>query len=131
VFALEKDEGALKLIQENKRKFSAANLEIVAGSAPDALMSLPAPDKVFIGGSGGKLAAILDIVYQKNNNARVVINAITLETLCEAAQYYKDKQDYYFEVIQAAVAYTREIQSYHLITAQNPVFIIAAGRKGS
>ena len=57
---------------------------IVKGRAPDALLGLPVPDCVFIGGSAGNLKGILDTVYQKNKKARVVINTITLETLAEA-----------------------------------------------
>jgi len=126
IYALEKNRDALELIKENKHKFGAANLEIVAGNAADNLAELPAPAKVFIGGSGGRLNELLDIVYQKNPRARIVINAITLETLIEASEYYKKRGDYLFEVIQVGVSHAREINRYHLLTAQNPVFIITA-----
>ena len=129
VFALERDEDAIKLIGENKRKFHANNLEIVSGDAEISLSALPAPDKVFIGGSGGRLKAILDAIYLKNPATRVVINAITLETLCEATDYYKNKKEYLFKVTQASVNSTKKAGEYHMLTAQNPVFIICAAGK--
>ena len=129
VFALEKEPEALRLIEENKRKFRAGNLEIIQGNAEEAILPLPPPDKVFIGGSGGRLTEILEAVYRKNDCAYVVINAVTLETFCEAVSYYKNREAYFFEVVQVGVNSAKEAGSYHLLSAQNPVFIITAGRK--
>lgn len=46
----------------------------VAGTAPEALAGLPAPDAIFIG--GGASAAMIDALPP----ARLVVNAVTLET---------------------------------------------------
>ncbi|WP_175266691.1 hypothetical protein [Acidiplasma cupricumulans] len=46
------------------KKFSC-DLNIINGEAPDALYNLPDPDIVFIGGSGGKIAEILDYSYKR------------------------------------------------------------------
>ena len=130
VFALERDEAALKLISENKRRFGAANLQIVSGDAENSMLSLPAPDKAFIGGSGGKLPAILDAIHGKNAAAGVVVNAVTLETLCEAAGYYKGKGGYSLEVIQAGISRAASMGGHRMMKAENPVFIISAEMKG-
>ncbi len=49
VYAVEKKEEALALLAENRARFHAANLEVVAGTAPEALEALSAPDRVFLG----------------------------------------------------------------------------------
>lgn len=129
VYAVEKDEEAAELIRKNREKFGAYNLLIVCETAPDGLDGLPSPDKVFIGGSGGNLKAVLNAVYGKNPNAGVVINAVTLETLNEALDYYKNKKDYEMEITGVAVSKARTAGNYHLMTGQNPVFVIAAQKK--
>ena len=81
VFAVEKDEEQIKNIKENRIKFDAANIEIIKGLAPDVLINLPAPDRVFIGGSGGNLDKIITLIKGKMQACIVVVNAATVETL--------------------------------------------------
>ncbi|MFQ9918351.1 MAG: precorrin-6Y C5,15-methyltransferase (decarboxylating) subunit CbiT [Flavonifractor plautii] len=81
VYAVEKKEEALALLAENRARFHAANLEVVAGTAPEALEALPAPDRVFLGGTSGSLEDILNVIFRKNPAARVVCTAVTLETV--------------------------------------------------
>lgn len=126
VYALEKDAEAVRLLEENKQLFSAYNLHIRQTVAPDGLAELPVPDKVFIGGSGGNLQAILKAVYARNPLARVVISAITLETLSATVTYYQDRPDLNVEIISVAVARAQKLGNYNLLKGQNPVFIITA-----
>ena len=56
VWAIEKKDEAVELLEENRRKFALDNLTIVPGLAPEALKELPAPTHVFIGGSSGSTA---------------------------------------------------------------------------
>ena len=85
VYAIERDAENLAWLRENTQRHGAANVEIVAGSAPDALAGLPAPDVVFIGGAGGALPAILQHVFQRAQpDARLALNMATLEHVCEA-----------------------------------------------
>ena len=81
VFAVEKKQEALALLEENKARFHASNLHVVAGTAPEALQDLPAPDRVFLGGTSGELEEILNVIFRKNPAARVVCTAVTLETV--------------------------------------------------
>lgn len=73
VYAIEKNREAAALIRKNCRRFAADNVSVVEGSAPEALKGLPAPDAVFIGGSGGNLSSIIDMLQeisrQRNGNA--------------------------------------------------------------
>jgi precorrin-6Y C5,15-methyltransferase (decarboxylating) len=126
VYAVEKDPEALKLIRQNKEKFDCYNIEIVDGAAPDILSALPPPDSVFIGGSGGALSAIVNEICGKNFRARIVINAITLETL-NAAQAVIENSIYYAQITQISVNEFQKAGPYRLMRAQNPVFIISFG----
>lgn len=126
VYAIEKKDHAVALIQKNKEKFGVKNLIIIKNTAPDGIAELPPPDKVFIGGSSGNLKEILDTVYTKNPAAGIVINAITLETLNEAMAYYKDHGVYDVELVQVTVSKAKKLAEYHLLTGQNPVFVLSA-----
>ena len=123
VFAVEKKEEALALLEENKERFQAANLFIVAGTAPEALKDLPAPDRVFIGGTSGELGEILDVIFDKNPAARVVCTAVTLETVAEAARLFAHLEG--ADMVQVSATRTRSAGRYHLMDAQNPVWIFS------
>ena len=130
VWAFERNPEAIELIRMNSKKLNVQNLEIIEGEASAEIKETPAPDCVFIGGSGGNLHSMLDTIYLKNNEARVVINAITVETLSSALDYYKNKNDYEIEIVNVFCARSQKIGSYNLMKAQNPVYVISANRKG-
>jgi precorrin-6Y C5,15-methyltransferase (decarboxylating) len=60
VYAIEKTLAGVTLIDRNRQRLGDGHLHIIHGAAPDALTALPAPNRVFIGGSGGSLGPILD-----------------------------------------------------------------------
>jgi precorrin-6Y C5,15-methyltransferase (decarboxylating) len=59
VFTVEKKDEGLVNIRKNIQALNLYNIRAIAGQAPDALAALPDPDRVFIGGSGGRLAEII------------------------------------------------------------------------
>ena len=127
VYAVERKPEAVALLHENRAKLGGYNVQIVEGAAPDALEALPAPDCVFVGGSGGAMRRILEIAKHKNPAVRVVVNAIALETLHEtqtalAALGFAD-----IEVIQLSAARGKAVGPYTMMTANNPVFILSGG----
>lgn len=132
VYAVEKNPAAAALLKENKRKFAADNLEIIEGTAPDALEALPVPTHAFIGGSSGNLAEILNLLYQKNPGIRVVITAITMETTAEALKYFREHPCFEApDIAQISAAKSRRLGSYHLMTGLNPVTIFASEGRGN
>ncbi|MTQ96709.1 precorrin-6y C5,15-methyltransferase (decarboxylating) subunit CbiE [Pseudoflavonifractor sp. BIOML-A6] len=130
VYAVEREQAALELMAQNKAKFGAGNLKLVAGEAPEALQPLPAPDRVFLGGTSGSMAEILGIVFDKNPAARVVVTAVTLETLAEATRLFDGMGLKNVEIAQVSVTKARSVGAYHMMTAQNPVFIISGEGQG-
>lgn len=128
VFAVEKKPEAAELIRENRRKFAVDNLEVIEGTAPDAIEALPKPDVVFIGGSDGKIVEIIETIRKKNKKARFVINVIALETLIRIMEYCgKDSECADAQVIAVNVARSKKLAGYHLMEAENPIYIIRFG----
>ena len=128
VYAVECEPDACALIQRNREKFRTWNLTLVEGRAPAALAGLPAPDAVFIGGTKGSMEAVLDAVLAANPAARICVAAIALETLA-AATAALAARGLTAEVTQVAVSRTKAAGRLHLLTAQNPIFLITGERK--
>lgn len=123
VYAVECRPEGCALIKVNREKFRTRNLVLVEGLAPDALSDLPAPDAVFIGGSKGSLAAIVDAALDKNPDARICVSAIALETLSAAVAALTAKGRT-VQVSQIAVSRARAVGGLHLMMAQNPIYLI-------
>lgn len=128
VCAVERSEEQIAHLTANRSTFGARNLEILQGSAPDALTALPAPDRVFIGGSGGNLGAILLTVQERMTSGIVVINAATLETLNEAVTEL-EKLGFAVEVSEISVSRAKPVAGKRLMAALNPIYVVS-GVKG-
>ena len=128
VFAVEKDEEQIKNIKENRIKFDATNIEIMKGQAPDVLINLPVPDRVFIGGSGGNLDKIITIIKGKMQAGIVVVNAATVETLNIAIAELQ-KNGFLVDVAQVSVSRMKKIGEGNCFSALNPVFVIRGEKR--
>lgn len=82
ILAVEHNPNEQENIRQNIRRFKLANLTLIRGRAPDALADLPRPDRVFIGGSSGQLAAIIECAASRmsDHNGVVAVNAVTAAT---------------------------------------------------
>ena len=127
VWAVEYREDACELIKQNRDRFCAWNLRLIQGKAPEVLKSLPRPDKIFVGGSGGELRPILRMAVEGDSPLRICVSAVTLETAGEAVEEM-ETLGLEPEVIQLAVSRTKKAGGKHLLLAQNPVFLITGGR---
>lgn len=125
VYAVEHKEKAIALIEKNIQKFGVSNVSVINKTAPDGLDSLPMPTHVFIGGSSGNLDSIIRQVIWKNPSVRVVINAISLETLTETLQVIKKYQITDAEIVNVTISKSKELGKYHMMMGQNPVYIIS------
>ena len=121
VYAIEQKDTAIELTRHNAEKFGLVNLEIVPGSAPEALIPLPPPTHAFIGGSSGNLRAIVDLLLEKNPAVRIVATAVTLETVSELTALMGEFT--VADVAEIQVNKPRTVGRYHLFNAQNPVYI--------
>lgn len=126
VFAIERNPGAVELIRRNVEKFSVDNVEIICAEAPNGLKALPELDVVIIGGSGGRLDKILDILGGKLKiGGRVVINAITLQTAAICLEYFR-AHGWHYDAIQVQITRLKKVRAYDMNQSLNPVWIITA-----
>ena len=65
VVAFERSEVQRAYLRENRLRFAAYNLRVVAGEAPECLVGEGRPSAIFLGGSGGRLGAILDLAFDR------------------------------------------------------------------
>ena len=128
VCAVECLPAACAVLEENRRRLGGWNVRVVQGSAPQALAGLPAPDAVFLGGTGGELGPILDAVWAANPAARVCLTAIALETLAAALEAFAARGRK-ADAVQIAAAHAGGPGRLHLLRAENPVFILTAKEK--
>lgn len=124
VYAVEQKNEALDLIEKNKEKFNTQNLHIHKGKALEVLKDLPVPDMVFIGGSGGELEEIIKYIIELKKPIRIVIAAVTMETLTQASQLLSKASNY--NIMQIGISKSRELGNYHIMDANNPVTIVEA-----
>ncbi len=129
VYAIEKNPQGIRLIKENSKKFRV-DIDIIEGFAPEAMAGLPEADRIFIGGSGGKLEDILEMCDKKlKPGGWLVVNSVTLSTGPETFKILEGK-NYLLEAVQVNIAVTKKMGNAHLWQARNPVTIIAAGKRG-
>jgi precorrin-6B C5,15-methyltransferase / cobalt-precorrin-6B C5,C15-methyltransferase len=126
VIAVEQQPERARQIMINKSRFGVGNMEVICGSAPDCLVDLDRPDRVFIGGGGRGLARILEAVLDRlGTRGRVVVTATLLTTLHTASDILQSR-GWEAEICQVQVSRSRNLGGSAFLQALNPVWIIAA-----
>jgi precorrin-6Y C5,15-methyltransferase (decarboxylating) len=125
IFAIETNPEAVSLINQNLKKFELENVQVVEGMAPAALEGLPAPTHAFLGGTKGALKEILLCLSQKNPACRVVVNAVTLESVSKIHQTLSEIPVENVECVQMGINRAEGAGKYHLLKAENPVYIFS------
>jgi precorrin-6Y C5,15-methyltransferase (decarboxylating) len=125
VYAIEKNETDVSVIEKNIRKFHAYNVDIVHCTAPEKLENLPVPNAVFIGGSGGKMKEIIEATSAKlKPGGRIVINIVAMENLATAVNTLNE-QGFLPEITLVNIARSTGITELTRFEALNPVYIIS------
>ena len=87
VFAVDQHPEAFANVKKNIRQFGCYNIIPIQGEATAVVNGLPDPDRVFIGGSGGKLSAIIGQAADRLSiGGRMVVNGVIGATVAEAPQ---------------------------------------------
>ncbi|MCR5212789.1 MAG: precorrin-6Y C5,15-methyltransferase (decarboxylating) subunit CbiT [Eubacterium sp.] len=123
VYAFEYKNEATELIKENIKKHNKSNIKLIQKKAPDGLDQVDKGDAAFIGGSGGRLKEILNRLFQINPQMKIVINAVSMETIVEMDQILKDIPIKNLDICQVSISKIKELGAYHMMQANNPVFI--------
>ena len=126
VYAVEKSAKRISMLKRNILRFGSGNIRVVRGEAPSVLKGLADPDRVFIGGSGGHLEEILrNAVRRLCPGGRIVVNAVTLETLHQTVAFLK-KRGLSLDVVSVQIGRGHDLKGKVMMQAENPVFIISA-----
>ncbi len=129
VYAIERKPEAVELIEKNKAHFGLNNIEVIHALAPAVDAEIPAPDRVFIGGSAGNMSSIVKWLVDKEHDFKIVISAITVETVTEALSALKEFDFDNIEIISLNTARGRKVGSKHLMEANNPIYVISGENK--
>jgi cobalt-precorrin-6B (C15)-methyltransferase len=128
VYAIERKDDALSLIEQNRRRFGV-DLRILPGEAHEQLDTIERFDRVVIGGSGGRLREILRVCRRRlSRGGRLVINALTLETVYHALEALKSDDYEELDVVSLSVARGRFVGGSTMMEGFNPVYVISAAR---
>lgn len=124
VYAIERHPDGQANITANRKAFSLANLHLIMGEAPAALTTLPAPDRVFIGGSGGQLPNIVEAASRALKPGGIIMaSSVTEATRLAAPRLF---HQHGFRVECSTITVSRE--SYPPATGGplflNPITII-------
>lgn len=132
VFAVEKDEDSIGLLQNNVQRHGCGNVEVVVGEAPAALKDLPEPDSVFIGGSGGRLREILlEVTRRLQPGGHLVANLAAMERSQEVYHSLKE-MGWAVEMVMVCAARGKDMPDGTVrLESLNPVFVVAARREAS
>ena len=126
VTAIERKPEAVALIKANVQQFGVQNITIKEGFAPEQLIGCKGVTKVFIGGSGGELPAILDwVAHNTAPKTEVVITAVTLNTLELARGYFTASAFEQPEIVQVAITRIERVGQYDMMQSNTPVWIIS------
>ncbi len=129
VYAIELDPEGVAICEDNLRTHGVDNVRVVAGRAPEALADVEAPDAVFVGGSKGSMAAIVETTLERlRPGGRLVANAITLENAAECYQAIRGR-DLVPEVTLLQVSRAEPLAHYLRYEALNPIQIFAVTKE--
>jgi precorrin-6B C5,15-methyltransferase / cobalt-precorrin-6B C5,C15-methyltransferase len=132
IYAVEQTAMGIALIQQNCQRFQVANVQTISGAAPAALGPLPDPDRIFIGGSGGNLAAILPTCCARlAAHGTLVLALATLEHQMMTVEALKSlPRGWQHRLLQAQLARSTPIASLTRWTPLNPVTIVTLTKVG-
>jgi precorrin-6Y C5,15-methyltransferase (decarboxylating) len=86
--AVESDPGRAARIGRNAATLGVPTLQVVEGTAPEALADLPPPDAVFVGGGATRAGVLPACLAALRPGGRLVAHGVTLETETLLARLY-------------------------------------------
>ncbi len=129
VFAIEMDPEDYQLIASNAERFGVTNLTPVLGKAPEAWESLPAPDAIFVGGTGRHVSKIVELAFEKlRRGGRLMANVGSVENLA-AVRDILQKKSGDCQVWMINIARGTDQMDRLSFEAMHPTFLVGAKKK--
>lgn len=127
VTAVERKGEGIQLIEENAKAFGVEHIEIIEGVAPMAFPENALYDRIFIGGTGGKVEGIFKYLETHLKPGGIIVaNTITIENTSKFMSVMKHYKYDQIEAVQVNVSRSRAVGSVHMMMAENPITIISA-----
>jgi precorrin-6B C5,15-methyltransferase / cobalt-precorrin-6B C5,C15-methyltransferase len=124
--AVERDPEQLAHLRANAQALAPGRVEVIDGEAPEALAGLPAPDRVIVGGHGGRLGEILGAVRARMRpGGRLVCSLATLDAVLVARAALGGWSP---DVCQVSVARGAAAGRGLRLRAEDPVVVVSAAR---
>lgn len=131
VLAIEQHPARVQQIRENQQRLGVVNLTVIQGEAPACLAALPQPDRVFVGGGGSRLPAILAAVLSRLDQQGRLVVAATLLASLQAASDFLQQRTWQVDICQIQVSRSRPLAGSLYFQALNPVWLITATPPGA
>ena len=129
VYAIEKNSGDCENALANRTTFGLHNYSLLNAKAPEGLENWPDPDAVFVGGSGGELAALITLILQRlKPGGWLIMNFVTFENIAVAIETLKTSNAEW-DVTQMQCSRSKPILDMQRLAAENPVWIVSAQKK--
>jgi precorrin-6B C5,15-methyltransferase / cobalt-precorrin-6B C5,C15-methyltransferase len=128
VYAIEQDAADFHLILANADTFGVRNLKAIHGTAPAVFAGLPAPDAVFVGGTGHEVARLLEAAWKAlRPGGHLVVNVATLESLSATHAVLKRVAGAVQVLLVNVARGTEQLETLRF-EAVNPTFLLAVGK---
>jgi precorrin-6Y C5,15-methyltransferase (decarboxylating) len=128
VYAVEQDAADFHLILANADTFGVRNLKAVHGTAPAVFAGLPAPDAVFVGGTGHEVARLLEAAWKAlRPGGQLVVNVATLESLSATHEALKRVAGTVQVLLVNVARGTEQLETLRF-EAVNPTFLLAVSK---
>jgi precorrin-6Y C5,15-methyltransferase (decarboxylating) len=132
IYAVEQSSERWALLKKNCTQFGVvANCFPILGRAPEALMDLPSPSKVFIGGSDGELSVLLPQLWTKLAvNGVLMVTSVTDQTRQTLETFCQSLTNADIECVELAVGRGELTQTGFEFNKKRPVVILKLLKKG-
>lgn len=128
IFAVEQNPERIQQIRRNAARFGVSNLSAVQAVLPEGLEPLPDPDRIFIGGGGRNLGAIIrQAASRLKPGGRMVVNTVLLDNI-QAAVASMHQLGWEADLVQAQISRSQRMPWSLRMTAHNPVWIVSGAK---
>ncbi|THG76081.1 precorrin-6y C5,15-methyltransferase (decarboxylating) subunit CbiE [Pseudomonas sp. A-1] len=125
--ALEADEGRQAHIRHNRDALGVPHLQLVAGSAPQALAGLPAPEAVFIGGGVTVPGVLEDCWAALKPGGRLIANAVTLQSEARLIDWHARHGG---ELLRLHIAHAKPLGNFDTWRQALPITLLCVRKPG-
>jgi len=129
IYAIEQDAADYHLIVSNAQTFGVHNLKAIHGTAPAVFDGLPAPDAIFVGGTGREVTRLIQAAYAAlRSGGRLVVNVATLESLNTTYSTLKTLAGSVHALMVNIARGTEQLETLRF-EAVNPTFMLSVVKK--